>query len=119
MAQGGHGAVPRPRRHLRPGQKRLEQFIRHATGLPAWFDANRGNSCSKAAIRVPRSAIALIHTHPAWGGGQPSGPDIDSAKAFGKSIYVVSKSGLQVADKFGKVTNVYNDPNWYDEANPK
>jgi hypothetical protein len=32
---------------------------------------------------------------------------------------VVSKSGLQVADKFGKVTNVYNDPNWYDEANPK
>ena len=73
----------------------------------------------KATIRVPRSAIALIHTHPAWGGGQPSGPDIDSAKAFGKNIYVVSKSGLQVADKYGKVTNVYNNPNWYDEEHPK
>jgi hypothetical protein len=40
---------------------------------------------------------------------------VASAKAFGKTIYVVSKRGLQAADKYGKITSIYNNPGWMKE----
>lgn len=66
----------------------------------------------KASLRVPTSSKMLLHSHPNTAGGQPSDQDIESAKKLGKTIYVVSKSGLQGVDKFGKVTAVYSNPDW-------
>ncbi len=50
-------------------------------------------------------------------GGQPSETDIATAKKLGRSVYVVSKSGLQVVEKDGKVTNVYANPDWISRDN--
>ena len=60
---------------------------------------------------------STIHSHPdhfngAQAGDQLPGVEIDMAKKIGSSIYVVSKSGLQVVGKDGKVTNVYSNPDW-------
>jgi hypothetical protein len=74
---------------------------------------------NKMSIRVPASSKILLHSHPNNMGGQPSPQDIDSAKALGKTIYVVSKRGLQAVDKFGKVTNVYSDADWTQKDNNK
>jgi hypothetical protein len=48
---------------------------------------------------------------------QPSGVGIETAKKIGRSVYVVSKSGLQVVEKDGKVTNVYSNPDWMSRDN--
>lgn len=66
----------------------------------------------RASLVVPASSKVLLHSHPNSAGGQPSEKDIESAKKYGKTIYVVSKSGLQGVDKFGKTTIVYSDPTW-------
>lgn len=72
---------------------------------------------NKMSIQIPAKTKILLHSHPNNMGGQPSPQDADSARALGKSIYVVSKSGLQVVDKFGKTTSIYNDPSWVDKDN--
>ena len=46
-----------------------------------------------------------------------SSVDIATAKKLGRSVYVVSKSGLQVVEKDGKVTNVYSNPDWMSRDN--
>ena len=50
-------------------------------------------------------------------GGQPSDTDISTAKKIGRSVYVVSRSGLQVVEKDGKVTNIYSNPDWMNRDN--
>ena len=40
-----------------------------------------------------------------------------AAKKIRRSVYVVSKSGLQVVEKDGKVTNVYANPDWISRDN--
>jgi hypothetical protein len=50
-------------------------------------------------------------------GGQPSDTDIKITKKIGRSVYLVSKSGLQVVEKDGKVTNVYSNPDWMAREN--
>jgi hypothetical protein len=37
---------------------------------------------------------------------------MDAGENIGRSVYVVSESGLQVVEKEGKVTNVYSNPDW-------
>jgi hypothetical protein len=75
------------------------------------------NTEGKMSLVVPKDAQSTLHTHPdhfngTQAGGQPSDVDIATAKKLGKSVYVVSKSGLQVVEKDGKVTNVFNNPDW-------
>jgi hypothetical protein len=80
------------------------------------------NTDGKMRMQVPADATATIHSHPnhfqgAVAGGQPSEQDIATAKNLGKTVYVVSKNGLQSADKFGKVTNVYSNSDWMTKDN--
>lgn len=80
------------------------------------------NTEGKMSLVVPKEAQSTIHSHPnhagsSMMGGQPSETDIATAKKLGRSVYVVSKSGLQVAEKDGKVTNVYSNPDWISRDN--
>jgi len=73
-------------------------------------------------LQVPKDAASTIHSHPnhfkgQQAGGQPSQQDIETAKKLGKSVYVVSKSGLQVVEKDGKITSVYSNPDWMSRDN--
>lgn len=74
-------------------------------------------------LQVPDDAESTLHSHPDHfhgqaAGGQPSDTDINTAvNKLKRNVYVVSKSGLQVVDKFGKTTSVYSDPNWFDHDN--
>jgi hypothetical protein len=73
-------------------------------------------------MSVPGDAYATIHSHPnhfqgGAAGGQPSDTDINTAKKLGKTVYVVSKNGLQAVDKFGKITNVYSNSDWLTKDN--
>jgi hypothetical protein len=102
---------------------------RESTEAGTYLDQNneRGpivasNTEGKMSLVVPKEAQSTIHSHPdhfngTQAGGQPSGVDIDTAKKLGKSVYVVSKSGLQVVEKDGKVTNVYSNPDWMSRDN--
>jgi len=76
-----------------------------------------GDQEGHMSMVVGPEAVAQLHTHPNHfkgqaAGGQPSGTDIDTAKKIGRNVYVVSKSGLQMVDKYGKVTVVYTNPDW-------
>jgi hypothetical protein len=102
---------------------------RESTEAGTYLDQNneRGpivasNTEGKMSLVVPKEAHSTLHTHPdhfngTQAGGQPSGVDIDTAKKLGRSVYVVSKSGLQVVEKDGKVTNVYSNPDWMSRDN--
>jgi hypothetical protein len=50
-------------------------------------------------------------------GGQPSDTDIKITKKIGRSVYLVSKLGLQVVEKDGKVTSIYTSKDWFDRDN--
>jgi hypothetical protein len=102
---------------------------KNATESGTYLDPNleRGpistsNTEGKMSLVVPKDAQSTIHSHPnhagsSMMGGQPSDTDIQTAKKLGKSVYVVSKSGLQVVEKDGKVTNVYSNPDWMSRDN--
>jgi hypothetical protein len=80
------------------------------------------NTEGKMSLVVPREAESTIHSHPnhagsSMMGGQPSETDIATAKKLGRSVYVVSKSGLQVVEKDGKVTSIYSNPDWMSRDN--
>jgi len=83
-----------------------------------------GDQEGHMSMVVGPEAISQLHTHPnhlkgQQAGGQPSDTDIDTAvHKLHRNVYVVSKSGLQMADgKDGKVTVVYTNPDWMDRDN--
>jgi hypothetical protein len=81
-----------------------------------------GDQEGHMSMVVPADATSQLHTHPnhfqgQQAGGQPSQTDIATAKKLGKNVYVVSKSGLQMVDKYGKVTSIYNNSDWMTSNN--
>jgi hypothetical protein len=72
----------------------------------------------KMSLVVPNDANSTIHSHPnrfksGEAGGQPSPKDIQTAKQLGKTVYVVSKSGLQYATANGDTGVVYTSPSQF------
>jgi hypothetical protein len=65
----------------------------------------------------PEGVFATVHTHPRpamnknWV-QQPSPPDVDVAKNNKQNIYVVTSSGLWLAEPDGKVTHIFNNNDW-------
>jgi hypothetical protein len=94
-----------------------------------YIDANldRGpvavsNTEGKMSLTVPSDATSTLHTHPSHFNGAtasplPSGTDVDTAKKLKRSVYVVSPEGLSVVEGDGKVTNIYNNPDWMSHDN--
>jgi len=65
----------------------------------------------------PGGVFATLHTHPRPTGTknwiqQPSQPDIDVAKKSHENVYVVTSSGLWLAEPNGQVTQVYKNDDW-------
>ena len=74
------------------------------------------------SLVVPSDAKSTMHTHPSHFNGAtasplPSGTDVNTAKKLKRNVYVVSPEGLSVVEKDGKVTNVYNGPDWMNRNN--
>jgi len=71
-------------------------------------------------IDVPNDAFATAHTHPNERQQDPSVQDIDTAKKYGKPVYVVSRQGLyMVRPSDGKVIQVFKGTDWMDEKKKK
>jgi hypothetical protein len=70
-------------------------------------------------IRVPNDALAVLHSHPNRSTDRPSQADVDAAKSNKKVVYVASRSGLWAAGPDGRITQVFSDPGWAWEKNPK
>jgi hypothetical protein len=72
----------------------------------------------------PEGAFATLHTHPRpsmnknWV-QQPSQPDIDVAKREKQNVYVVTSSGLWLAQPDGSVVHVFNNNDWMREKKKK
>ena len=72
----------------------------------------------------PGGAFATLHTHPRetmtkkWV-QQPSQPDIDVAKNSHQNVYVVTSSGLWLAEPSGQVTQVFKNNDWMKEKKGK
>lgn len=68
-------------------------------------------------LNVPPGTFALVHTHPRptmskqWT-QQPSQADINTATKNKENVYVVSSTGLWLAEPSGKVTQVFNRNDW-------
>jgi len=66
---------------------------------------------------VFRNTTATIHTHPSVNGvdSKPSQNDIKAAKETGRTFYVASRNGLFAIDPGGKVTQVFNRFDWFQD----
>jgi hypothetical protein len=70
------------------------------------------------AFKISRGGVfATLHTHPRpsmnkkWV-QQPSPPDIDVAKIFKQNVYVVTASGLWLAEPDGNLVHVFTNNDW-------
>jgi len=67
-------------------------------------------------LKIPElpGSPANLHTHPGGFGRKnaPSDTDIDVAKKTKRTVYVLSRDGLQAVDPGGKVTTVYSGLDW-------
>ncbi len=69
-------------------------------------------------FKIPSGgAFAILHTHPRPSRGkpwlqQPTQPDIDVAKNFRLNVFVVSASGLWLAEPDGNLVHVFTNNDW-------
>ncbi|HEY6384690.1 MAG TPA: hypothetical protein VIX91_03320 [Candidatus Acidoferrum sp.] len=69
-------------------------------------------------FKIPSGgAFAILHTHPRPSRGkpwlqQPSQPDIDVARNFRLNVFVVSASGLWLAEPDGNLVHVFTNNDW-------
>jgi|SRR5271165_39256 len=69
-------------------------------------------------FKIPSSGVfAILHTHPGPSRGkpwlqQPSQPDIDVAKNFKLNVFVITASGLWLAEPDGNLVHVFTSNDW-------
>jgi hypothetical protein len=69
-------------------------------------------------FKIPSGGVfAALHTHPRPSRAkpwlqQPSPPDIDVAKHFKLNVYVVTASGLWLAEPDGNLVHVFTNNDW-------
>jgi len=69
-------------------------------------------------FKIPSGGVfAIVHTHPRPSRGkpwlqQPSQPDIDLAKSCKLNVFVVSASGLWLAEPDGNLVHVFTNNDW-------
>jgi hypothetical protein len=69
-------------------------------------------------FKIPSGGVfAILHTHPRPSRGkpwlqQPSQPDMDVAKNFKLNVYVVTASGLWLAEPDGNLVRVFTNNDW-------
>jgi hypothetical protein len=92
--------------------KKEAGFAVHKNGFTDSLQQAYNSGGGEIDMRIPSDAMSVVHTHPNMLQDNPSKGDIASARKAGIPIYIVSRSGLWMADPNGNVTHVYSDPNW-------
>jgi hypothetical protein len=75
-------------------------------------------SVGSTTFKIPSGGVfAILHTHPRPSRAkqwlqQPSQPDIDVAKNFKLNVYVVTASGLWLAEPDGNLVHVFTNNDW-------
>jgi hypothetical protein len=86
----------------------------NVTEHPTGSDPN-----ANVKVNVPNDAVGVIHTHPNHSGDRPSPADVQAAKDNKKTVYVTSRTGLWATDPSGKITQIFSNPLWMRDKNPK
>jgi hypothetical protein len=76
------------------------------------------NAATHLSLIASQSALGTLHVHNKFGKSTPSPDDIESAKKWGKPIYVESRTGLYVVNPDGRICHLYTEPDWFDEQVP-
>lgn len=85
---------------------------------PYTFHAQEPDGAS-VQVSVPKGAPYVAHTHPNYADSEPSPQDIAVPKAFKKTIFVVSSTGLHAIDPAGNVTTVFHNTDWPTSKHPQ